>query len=150
MLPVPCNSYLEISPPSRIRPHTGASRSVVAASLFRLLFSPLILSFLEHHLTVNLSFVISKPIHCDLQSLIMSTQEVNGESRHTFPESRVLIIGTGGTICMQQGPDGLAPRDGFLDNAMAPRPSFNDASPRGKFGVLMLRCKTSQGSRDGS
>lgn len=33
---------------------------------------------------------------------------------------------------MQQGPDGLQPSDGFLDNAMAPRPSFNDASPKGK------------------
>ncbi|KAF4978698.1 hypothetical protein FZEAL_4967 [Fusarium zealandicum] len=46
----------------------------------------------------------------------------------TYPESRVLIIGTGGTICMQQGPDGLHPTDNFLKNAMAPRPSFNDKS----------------------
>lgn len=45
-----------------------------------------------------------------------------------LPESRVLIIGTGGTICMQEGPDGLAPSDGFLDSAMAPRPTFNDFS----------------------
>ncbi|KAF5599815.1 lysophospholipase [Fusarium pseudoanthophilum] len=45
-----------------------------------------------------------------------------------YPESRVLIIGTGGTICMQQGPDGLQPTDNFLENAMAPRPSFNDFS----------------------
>ncbi|KAH6611045.1 lysophospholipase [Trichoderma cornu-damae] len=45
-----------------------------------------------------------------------------------LPESRVLIIGTGGTICMQEGPDGLAPSDGFLESAMAPRPTFNDAS----------------------
>ncbi|RFU72348.1 lysophospholipase [Trichoderma arundinaceum] len=45
-----------------------------------------------------------------------------------FPESRVLIIGTGGTICMQEGPDGLAPSDGFLESAMAPRPTFNDNS----------------------
>ncbi|KAF4992786.1 hypothetical protein FDECE_13616 [Fusarium decemcellulare] len=46
----------------------------------------------------------------------------------TYPESRVLIIGTGGTICMQQGPDGLQPTDNFLVNAMAPRPPFNDGS----------------------
>ncbi|GJN86049.1 hypothetical protein PLIIFM63780_009626 [Purpureocillium lilacinum] len=45
-----------------------------------------------------------------------------------LPESRVLIIGTGGTICMQDGPDGLAPSGGFLESAMAPRPTFNDMS----------------------
>lgn len=50
----------------------------------------------------------------------------------SYPESRVLIIGTGGTICMQQGPDGLQPTDNFLKNAMAPRPSFNDFSNPGK------------------
>lgn len=50
-----------------------------------------------------------------------------------YPESRVLIIGTGGTICMQMGPDGLQPSKGFLESAMAPRPSFNDmSSPEGK------------------
>lgn len=49
-----------------------------------------------------------------------------------LPESRVLIIGTGGTICMQEGPDGLQPSNGFLESAMAPRPSFNDqTSPSG-------------------
>ncbi|KHN94623.1 L-asparaginase [Metarhizium album ARSEF 1941] len=45
-----------------------------------------------------------------------------------LPESRVLVIGTGGTICMQEGPDGLAPSEGFLETAMAPRPTFNDMS----------------------
>ena len=45
-----------------------------------------------------------------------------------LPESRVLVIGTGGTICMEEGPDGLAPSEGFLENAMAPRPTFNDMS----------------------
>ncbi|KAK3350946.1 asparaginase-domain-containing protein [Neurospora tetraspora] len=43
-----------------------------------------------------------------------------------YPESRVLIIMTGGTICMQPSADGLVPMTGFLKNAMAPRPSFND------------------------
>lgn len=51
-----------------------------------------------------------------------------GEPDAGFPESRVLIIGTGGTICMQHGPDGLQPSQGFMDSAMAPRPSFNDMS----------------------
>ena len=27
---------------------------------------------------------------------------------------------------MQNGPDGLQPSQGFMDSAMAPRPSFND------------------------
>ncbi|KAL2135394.1 hypothetical protein VTI74DRAFT_8627 [Chaetomium olivicolor] len=45
-----------------------------------------------------------------------------------FPESRVLIIMTGGTICMQPSADGLVPMTGFLEKAMAPRPSFNDQS----------------------
>ncbi|KAL1841347.1 hypothetical protein VTJ49DRAFT_7127 [Mycothermus thermophilus] len=45
-----------------------------------------------------------------------------------YPESRVLIIMTGGTICMQPSEDGLVPMNGFLEKAMAPRPSFNDKS----------------------
>ena len=43
-------------------------------------------------------------------------------------ESRVLIIMTGGTICMKQSDDGLIPSRGFLKSGMAPRPSFNDGS----------------------
>ena len=43
-------------------------------------------------------------------------------------ESRVLIIMTGGTICMKQSCDGLIPSRGFLEAGMAPRPSFNDGS----------------------
>ncbi|KAH7318704.1 asparaginase [Stachybotrys elegans] len=54
-----------------------------------------------------------------------ATESQNGDG---YPESRVLIIGTGGTICMQPGPDGLQPSEGFLESAMAPRPSFNDPS----------------------
>ena len=45
-----------------------------------------------------------------------------------LPESRVLVIMTGGTICMQPSEDGLIPMNGFLEHAMAPRPSFNDHS----------------------
>lgn len=49
----------------------------------------------------------------------------------SYPESRVLIIMTGGTICMQPSVDGLVPMTGFLEHALAPRPSFNDnSSPR--------------------
>ncbi|KAK4230448.1 asparaginase-domain-containing protein [Podospora fimiseda] len=55
---------------------------------------------------------------------------MEGKNRQLLPESRVLIIMTGGTICMQDSPDGLVPMTGFLENAMAPRPSFNDSSAR--------------------
>ncbi|KAG8628303.1 hypothetical protein KVT40_004176 [Elsinoe batatas] len=44
------------------------------------------------------------------------------------PETRVLIIITGGTICMQESEDGLVPVPGFLKSGLAPRPSFNDGS----------------------
>ncbi|KAF3915991.1 L-asparaginase [Arthrobotrys entomopaga] len=44
-------------------------------------------------------------------------------------ESRVLIIMTGGTICMKRSPDGYIPAEGFLDTCLAIRPSFNDMSP---------------------
>lgn len=42
------------------------------------------------------------------------------------PESLILVIMTGGTICMRRSPEGLVPERGFLENAMAPRPEFND------------------------
>ncbi|KAI0376541.1 asparaginase-domain-containing protein [Hypomontagnella monticulosa] len=58
------------------------------------------------------------------------TAVVNGNGESNYPESRVLIIITGGTICMQPSASGLVPVDGFLDNAMAPRPSFNDMTKR--------------------
>ncbi|OTA67713.1 asparaginase [Hypoxylon sp. EC38] len=58
------------------------------------------------------------------------TAVVNGNAESTYPESRVLLIITGGTICMQPSANGLVPVDGFLNNAMAPRPSFNDFSER--------------------
>ena len=43
-------------------------------------------------------------------------------------ESRVLVVMTGGTICMKKSIDGLVPARGFLDACLAPRPSFNDGS----------------------
>ncbi|KAH8649674.1 60 kDa lysophospholipase-like protein [Tricladium varicosporioides] len=45
-----------------------------------------------------------------------------------LPETRVLIIMTGGTICMKSSPEGLVPARGFLKEGMAPRPSFNDGT----------------------
>ncbi|KAL8740674.1 MAG: hypothetical protein Q9190_006653 [Brigantiaea leucoxantha] len=49
-------------------------------------------------------------------------------SSASAPESRVLIIMTGGTICMTRSPEGFIPARGFLDSCLAPRPSFNDGS----------------------
>lgn len=40
----------------------------------------------------------------------------------------VLIIMTGGTICMKKSPNGFIPARGFLEAGLAPRPSFNDGS----------------------
>ncbi|KAI0407379.1 L-asparaginase [Xylaria palmicola] len=54
----------------------------------------------------------------------------DGAAKQTYPESRVLLIITGGTICMRPSAGGLVPVNGFLENAMAPRPSFNDLSER--------------------
>src|SRR5450432_3154049 len=52
--------------------------------------------------------------------------------RSSCPESRILIVMTGGTICMRPSPEGLVPARGFLQEAMAPRPSFNDGSDGGE------------------
>ncbi|OQD74322.1 hypothetical protein PENDEC_c011G02634 [Penicillium decumbens] len=43
-------------------------------------------------------------------------------------ESRVLIIMTGGTICMQPSPAGFVPARGFQDKCVARVPCFNDGS----------------------
>ncbi len=58
-----------------------------------------------------------------------TSEAASAASPPSYPESRVLIIMTGGTICMRPSPDGLIPMDGFLEHAMAPRPSFNDPAP---------------------
>ncbi|KAJ2905294.1 hypothetical protein MKZ38_005807 [Zalerion maritima] len=55
--------------------------------------------------------------------------ESGSSPQMNLPEFRVLIIMTGGTICMGPSADGLVPMTGFLHNAMAPRPSLNDYSP---------------------
>lgn len=53
------------------------------------------------------------------------------------PESRVLIIMTGGTICMKRSPIGFVPARGFLESGMAPRPSFNDGSNPADIAVVV-------------
>lgn len=44
------------------------------------------------------------------------------------PEARVLIVMTGGTICMQKSENGYVPARDFLARCMAPRPEFNDGT----------------------
>ena len=65
-----------------------------------------------------------------LRSSISTSTEANMATQH--PESRVLIVMTGGTICMRSSPEGLVPARGFLEAGMKPRPSFNDGSNPGK------------------
>lgn len=48
-----------------------------------------------------------------------------------YPEARVLVVLTGGTMCMKPSPDGLIPSSGFLAEGMAPHPCFNDGSNPG-------------------
>lgn len=50
-----------------------------------------------------------------------------------YPESRVLIVMTGGTICMVPSHEGLVPSTGFLEDGMAIRPNFNDQSKPGDY-----------------
>ncbi|KAJ5832034.1 hypothetical protein N7474_000345 [Penicillium riverlandense] len=51
------------------------------------------------------------------------------KSDNAIQESRVLVIMTGGTICMQQSPSGFVPARGFQEKCMARVPTFNDGSP---------------------
>lgn len=43
-------------------------------------------------------------------------------------EARVLVVMTGGTICMERSPNGFTPTRHFLEACLAPRPSFNDGT----------------------
>lgn len=45
-----------------------------------------------------------------------------------IPESRVLIIMTGGTICMRDSPSGFIPARGFQEQCLSRVPTFNDGS----------------------
>ena len=61
---------------------------------------------------------------------------------HSIPggiaqESRVLVVVTGGTICMKRSANGFVPARGFLASGMAPRPSFNDGSNPGEINVML-------------
>ncbi len=51
-----------------------------------------------------------------------------GQTEQPVPESRVLIIMTGGTICMRPSPAGLVPARDFQEQCLARVPTFNDGS----------------------
>lgn len=53
------------------------------------------------------------------------------------PESRVLIIMTGGTICMRRSVNGFVPAQGFLETCMAPQHPFNDGSSPSDINVVI-------------
>ena len=55
----------------------------------------------------------------------------------TAQESRVLVVVTGGTICMKRSASGFVPARGFLESGMAPRPSFNDGSNPSDVNVMI-------------
>ncbi|CAG8013110.1 unnamed protein product [Penicillium olsonii] len=61
----------------------------------------------------------------------------DGSPEEVILESRVLIIMTGGTICMQPSPSGFIPARGFQDKCMARVPTFNDASTPTPMGVVV-------------
>ncbi|KAJ5442867.1 Asparaginase/glutaminase [Penicillium cf. griseofulvum] len=58
------------------------------------------------------------------------------EDEKPAQESRVLIIMTGGTICMQRSPAGFIPARGFQEKCMAPMPTFNDGSASATMDVV--------------
>ena len=54
----------------------------------------------------------------------MDTHQISS----SIPESQVLIIMTGGTICMQRSPSGFIPARDFQQTCLAKIPIFNDGS----------------------
>lgn len=96
----------------------------VRGTLHDVPFHPVAQYTRDTRLTRYTQTVLTRP----LSLASMSPSQTMDATAAGLPESRVLIIGTGGTICMQEGPDGLAPSEDFLETAMAPRPSFNDMS----------------------
>ncbi|EXJ91738.1 L-asparaginase [Capronia epimyces CBS 606.96] len=72
----------------------------------------------------------------DPSSPLMSATDRTPLGLGHVPETRILVIMTGGTICMQKSPDGLVPARNFLDRCMAPRPEFNDGEPHDPLEVV--------------
>jgi lysophospholipase len=70
-------------------------------------------------------------LSASINKMTVPTIPEMGEAKpeEAVQESRVLIIMTGGTICMQPSPSGFIPARGFQDKCMARVPTFNDGSP---------------------
>ncbi|KAH8434520.1 putative lysophospholipase [Aspergillus melleus] len=62
-----------------------------------------------------------------------------------IPESRVLIIMTGGTICMRQSPCGFIPARGFQEHCLARVPTFSDGSQSTTMDVVVDAAGTVKG-----
>lgn len=81
-----------------------------------------LLTIQPRHLVKIVSMWSPSPSNMDPVMEPLARQETYGRT----PEARVLIVMTGGTICMQKSDDGLVPVRGFLETCMAPRREFND------------------------
>lgn len=82
-------------------------------------------------------FLILPPFHpfellnCDAEMAVTATtipEYDDQQPESSIPESQVLIIMTGGTICMQRSPSGFIPARGFQESCLARVPTFNDGS----------------------
>ncbi|KAI5284245.1 hypothetical protein KEM54_001490 [Ascosphaera aggregata] len=62
---------------------------------------------------------------------------INSSTSVAGPEARILIIMTGGTICMRSSPSGLVPANKFLESALEPMPIFNDCSDPAPIDVVV-------------
>ncbi|KAK4862343.1 hypothetical protein LT330_003481 [Penicillium expansum] len=61
------------------------------------------------------------------------------QNQMVTPESRVLIVMTGGTIGMQHSPSGYVPATDFQESCLAGISLFNDGSPSSVLNVVMNR-----------
>ncbi|KAK2784189.1 hypothetical protein FQN52_009131 [Onygenales sp. PD_12] len=82
-------------------------------------------------IAANTSLVLAP----DIQEIVVlgiaaadNAQAHQGQGISLQPESRVLIIMTGGTICMRRSDSGFIPARGFQKAALEPVPTFNDRS----------------------
>jgi hypothetical protein len=55
-------------------------------------------------------------------------------------DSRVLIVMTGGTICMRSSPMALVPQREFMKEAMEPQQRFNDGTKPVSSQIVHFRC----------
>jgi hypothetical protein len=66
--------------------------------------------------------------HSDIGLTVADSPEADRAALGIIPETRVLIVMTGGTICMEKSERGYVPARNFLERCMANRPEFNDGT----------------------